>query len=322
MLTDLKFVMGAVAKKDLVPAMKHFNIKDGFVRSYNGMVGLCAPISCDIDCNPHAETMYRAIENCDEVVALSLTPGGKLSVKSGKFRALVPCIYETVEHPAPNGKEILIEDGKGLIQALKILEPIIGDDAARPWQAGVLLKNGSAYATCNIIAVEYWTNFDLGHVVNIPAAAVREILRVGEPPERLQVEANSITFHYESGRWIRTQLLPTDWPDFDKLLTPGLMCNHTEIEPALWEACERLRKFTEPKMGDAIYFENGEAFTHRDRECGSSFLCESVRWTGIYNRNMLMLIQPLAKTADFTHWPRPCYFFGERLRGAIVGRAA
>lgn len=323
MLTDLKFCMGAVAKKDLVPAMKHFNITDGFVRSYNGIVGLCAPISCDIDCNPRADALYNAIENCGEVIALSMTPGGKLSVKSGKFRSLVPCIEDTVEHPQPEGLDIDI-NGAGLIQAFKILEPIIGDDAARPWQAGVLLKNGCAYATNNVVAVEYWvgSDFGFGTTANIPAQAIREVLRVGEEPTHLQIAENTVTFHYASGRWIRTQLLSTEWPDFQALLNPGLQCNHTEIEPAVWEACERLKKFTDAKMGDAIYFEGGEAFTHRDREQGSSYLCESVRWTGIYNRVMLSLIQPLATTADFTTWPKPAFFFGDRLRGAIVGRAA
>lgn len=323
MLSDLKFVMGAVAKKDLVPAMKHFNIKDGLVRSYNGMVALCAPIPFDIDCNPNAELLYKAIENCDEAVTLNLTPTGKLSIKSGRFRALVPCIDETVEHPKPEGDLIELEAPDKLITALERLEPVIGDDAARPWQAGVLIKDGCAHVTCNVVAVQYWLGgMDFGHVVNIPGQAVREMLRVKETPTHAQVTDNSVTFLYDSGRWIRTQLLPADWPDFNKLLEGCGTANHREIEPAVWEACERLKKFVDPKMGEAIYFEGGEAFTHRNREEGSSFLCETIRWTGVFNRSMLMLLQPLAQQADFSTWPKPCYFVGENLRGAIVGRAA
>lgn len=322
MLTDLKFVLGAVSKKDLVPAMKHFQIKEGCVYSYNGMVALCAPIDFDIDCNPHAETLYKAIENCDETVTLNLTPGGKLSIKSGKFRALVPCIAETVDHPKPEGDLIELEDGAGLLKALEIIEPVIGDDAARPWQAGVLLKDGCAHATCNVVAVQYWLGVDFGHVVNIPGQAVREMLRVKEVPTHAQVSDNSITFMYASGRWIRTQLLPSDWPDFNNLLKGCDTANHREVDPAVWEACERLKKFVDMKGGEAIYFEGGEAFTHRNREEGSSYLCESIRWTGVFNRSMLMLLQPLARKADFSTWPKPVYFMGDRLRGAIVGRAA
>ena len=45
MLKALKFVQGAVSKKDLVPALTHFRIENGTVRSYNGMLALCTPIS-------------------------------------------------------------------------------------------------------------------------------------------------------------------------------------------------------------------------------------------------------------------------------------
>lgn len=319
MLAELKFVMGSVSKKDLVPAMKHFCIEKGMVRSYNGMVALCSPIPFDIDCNPHAETLYRAIENCDESVTLYMTPGGKLGVKSGKFRALIPCIEETAAHPEPEGEHVEF-DGEALLKAFRVLEPIIGDDAARPWQAGILLKNGSAFATCNVVLAEYWLGVDFGHVVNVPGNAVREMIRVGKPPIDCQLTDTSITFHYECGRWIRSQLLPCDWPDLGRILEPGLASNHTEVDPVIFEACERLKKFVDKT--EAVYFEGGEAFTHRNREEGSSWLCESVRWSGVYTRSMLMLLQPVAKTVDFSHWPKPCYFFGDRLRGAIIGRAA
>lgn len=299
--------------------MTHFAIHDGRVKSYNGMVALCSPLPFDINCNPHAETLYRAIENCDDTVSLTMTPGGKLSVKSGKFKALVPCIEEVVDHPEPEGDRVDF-DGAAILDAFKILEPITGDDASRPWQAGIMLKSGMAQATCNVVMVQYWMGTDFGHVVNVPAQCVREMLRVNEAPTHAQVSDNSITWHYASGRWIRSQLLPNDWPDFDKILAGGLNCKATEVDPVIWEACEKLKKFCD-KM-ERIYFENGRAFTHRNAEEGSEWLCESVRWAGVFNRTMLTLLQPIAQTADFTLWPKPCFFFGDRLRGAIVGMVA
>jgi len=44
MLKELRFVQGAVAKKDFVPAMTHFRIEKGTVRSFNGNLAICSPL--------------------------------------------------------------------------------------------------------------------------------------------------------------------------------------------------------------------------------------------------------------------------------------
>lgn len=48
MLKDLKFVQGAVAKKDLLPAMTHFRIENGHVRSFNGQMAISSPVAFDL----------------------------------------------------------------------------------------------------------------------------------------------------------------------------------------------------------------------------------------------------------------------------------
>jgi DNA polymerase III sliding clamp (beta) subunit (PCNA family) len=317
MLKELKFVMGAVAKKDLVPAMTHFCIESGRVRSYNGMVALSSPIPFDINCNPKAEILYRAIENCEEAVSLYMTPGGKLGVKSGPFKALVPCIEETVAHPEPDGEPVEI-DGEVLLKAFKALEPIIGDDASRPWQAGILLRGQSAFATCNVVLVEYWLGVTVPHVVNIPGAAVREILRINEAPISAQCTETSFTFHFGDGRWVRTQLLPTDWPDLARILDRS--ANPAPIDGRLFTALERIKKFTD-KLG-RVYFTDGVAHTETDPDSGTSFRMEGNRMNGVYAYEMLKKLEGLAVDIDFSTWPEPCMFYGDRLRGAIVGMRA
>ena len=88
MLKELKFVQGAVAKKDFVPAMTHFRIGDT-VRSFNGNMAICSPIALDLECTPKAETLVRAISNCQEEVVLSMTAKGRLKVHSGSFNAYI-----------------------------------------------------------------------------------------------------------------------------------------------------------------------------------------------------------------------------------------
>ena len=80
MLSELRFVQGAVAKKDFIPALTHFVIEDGAVRGYNGMLALCSPIPFNIACKPRADALVKAIANCTETVQLAMTAAGRLSV--------------------------------------------------------------------------------------------------------------------------------------------------------------------------------------------------------------------------------------------------
>lgn len=314
MLSKLKFVMGAVSKKDFLPALTHFRIQDGTVRSYNGTLALCSPIPLDIDCTPKAEPLVKAIQHCDETVTLTLTPTGRLSVRSGPFKALIDCVTEETPHVVPEGDRFEL-DGAALLTALKTISPFIGDDASRPWSNGILLKGHSAFATNNITLVEYWVGKSFPICCNLPRQAVREMLRIGEPPMYAQATETSITFHYTDGRWVRSQLLGTDWPDLEKILSQP--SDQKGVDFRLFDALVKLKPFVD-KLG-RVFMKDGVISTHEQLTEGASFEVPDLQVDGIYQIEMLGLLEGVAKTADFAAYPRPCLFTGERLRGAIVG---
>jgi DNA polymerase III sliding clamp (beta) subunit (PCNA family) len=314
MLSKLKFVQGAVSKKDFLPALTHFRIQDGTVRSFNGTLALCSPIPLDIDCVPKAESLVRAIQHCDETVTLSLTPTGKLSVRSGAFKALIDCVQEDTPHVVPEGERFDF-DGEALLTAIKTVAPFIGDDASRPWSNGVLLLGQSAFATNNITLVEYWVGSAFPICCNVPRAAIKEMLRIGEPPIWAQATDNSITFHYSGERWIRSQLFETQWPDLSKVL--GAESNLAPIDERLFAALVKLKPFAD-KLG-RVFLKDGVVSTHEQHTEGASFDIPDLQVEGIYQIEMLALLQGVAQQIDFGAYPKPCMFQGERLRGAIVG---
>lgn len=316
MLEALKFVMGGVSKKDMVPEMKHFAIEKGRVRSHNGMLALCSPIPFDIDCYPKADLLIKAIANCEETVQLSMTPAGKLRVVSGPFKALVSCIENSHVHLEPSGEMVQV-DGEELFRAFKVLEPFIGDDASRPWANGILLDGQSAFATCNIVLAEYWLGFIVPKKVNIPAVAIREVVRVGRAPSHLQMDENSVTFHYDDGCWIRTQLFSTEWPDLSKVLNRS--CNATPVDTRIFDALKKIKNFVD-KTGLVVFTANKVSTSFKEEDEGAEIDLPSSTMLGAYTREMLLLLQGVAEQADFTTYPAPCMFFGGRVRGAIVGR--
>lgn len=317
MLKELKFVQGAVAKKELLPALTHFRIENGFVRGYNGTIALCAPIPFDIDCNPKAAPMVRAIGHCEDTVQLAMTPKGKLSIRSGKFKAYIECVEGETPHVMPEGEEVEI-NGEAMLDAFKRLLPFVGDDASRPWSTGVLLLGQSAFATNNVILVECWLGSKFPVVANIPRVAIREMVRIDEPPTYAQMAANSVTFHYSGGRWVRTQLLSTDWPDLYRIL--NVEANPEPIDERLFEGLAVLKPFTD-KLG-RVFFTDGKLVTHPESDDGAEYEIPGWNQPGIYNLEMLASLEGVVKQIDFSTYPKPCLFYGERLRGAIIGMRA
>lgn len=315
MLKELKFVMGAVGKKDLIPALTHFKIEDGHVRSYNGTIALSSPINFGINCTPKADTLVKAIANCKESVVMSMTTAGRLSIKSGSFKASIVCVDDSTPHVLPEGDRFEI-DGVALLKAIKILVDFVGNDASRPWTNGILFQGKSIFATNNIILVEYWVGSEFPILCNVPLQAIREMIRVNEPPIWAQSTDLSITFHYPDGRWIRSQLFDSNWNEkaFTLLGAPSVQ---KPMDNRLFEAIDNIKPFCDKQ--NRIYFQSGLVSTHHQTDEGATYELEEFNENGIYSIEMFYLLKGVATTIDLSVYPKPCIFMGERLRGAIVG---
>lgn len=317
MIEDLKFVKGAISKKNILTVLAHFSIKDGLIKGYNGNIALCSPIELDLNCQPKAELLTKAIERCEKTVQLSMTPAGKLTVKSGSFKSHVECDPAPFPDVEPEGEMMPLPGG--LLAALKILEPMIGEDMTRPWARGVLFRDQFAFATNNVVITQYWLGYSFPFDMVIPHDAVNEILRIGKEPISMQVAENSVTFHYEGGRWIRTQTFSTEWPDIGRVLDRDSdPANHlvpSEVE--FFESLEKLVPFTDEL--NSVYLSKGFVSTSIEEASGTSMAMENLDVEARFNLKMLLMISAVAEKIDFSHIPQgPALFFGSRLRGAIM----
>jgi len=313
MFDSLRFVQGAVAKKDFVPALTHFRIQEGCIRGFNGMMALCCPIDVNLDCSPKAIPFIKAIQTCKETVQLHLTPTGRLSVKSGKFKALIDCIEADFPDIFPEG-EVMPLNGE-LLKALKALTPFIAEDASRPWARGILLRGQSAFATNNIVLIERWLGYSFPVELNIPRSAILEMLRIGEEPESLQICESSVTFHYSGRRWLRTQTYSTQWPDLSRILDRP--ASPIDIPAGLWEAVADLTPFTD-ELG-RIFLRPGTITTGHGEGAGAVIEVPDIHAEGCFNFQQLMLLKDVATKIDLSGYPGACAFIGDKLRGAIVG---
>lgn len=318
----LKFVSSAVSAASSLSGIgsNHFIIENGQVRATNGTLTLGAPIFLDLKCTPKASVMQNAVKQCKDVISLSLVnSGNRLRVSSGKFSAYVPCQpeRELPEIPKPSGQQVELSKD-ALRHAFTSLERFVGTDELRPWTNGVLLRGGSAYATNNVSLAECWLGgAQVPFEVNIPSVAVKEILKIKEDPTSILVDGHSITFMYEDGRWVKSRLLETDWPEviYNILNAEGI--NPQPFPPELFEAVKALDNMKEPDR--RIYLKDGYVATSEDYGVGSRYEVDGLKESGVYRSDIFMLMEGLATSADMSRFPQPLLFFGDNIRGAISG---
>jgi len=313
----LRFVRGAVSTKNLIPELKHFAIRNGHVRGFNGSLALSSPIDFDIDCAPRAVDMVNAINNCSDTVSLGITEKGHLRIKSGPYKVYLGCLnVEDLPDHEPQG-DIIEFDGAQMLEAIEALSPFMGNDASRPWTNGVFLQGQSAFVTNNVCFAQYWIGSKLPFDVNVPAQALKEMTRIGEPPTHAQVSPHSITFHYKDRRWVRSQLLESEpWAKLPQILE--IESAPVAVPAALFDGLAALKPFME--TGNRVYFAEGEIRTANEKNVGASYEVEGLHPEGIYNIKMLSLLGGVATHADFAQYPAPVPFFGGRLRGLIMGQ--
>lgn len=319
MIDALKFVQGAISNRSVIsPELTHYRIANERIVAYNGHLALSSPIPLDITACPKADLFYKAIQACSTKTAISMTPNGRLSISSGTFRAYIPCLDDVFFDAQPQGTVVACPDK--LVEGLEAIQPFIGEDASRPWAMGVLISTGMLCATNNVVFAQYWLGDTGLPTVCIPRFAVNELLRCKLKPISMQSDGSSVTFHFEGDRWLRTQLYDASWP-FDRinsLFPENPACLPTPA--GLADAVETLAAFAENK-GSPLYFRDGGVGTHAAEGEGAFCAVEGLPMGPIFNLRQMQLLAAVAKEIDWSAYPRPCTFYGEGLRGLVLGRS-
>ena len=314
MLETLKFVQGAVASKGFAPELTHFCIKDGMVKGFNGALALASPIDLALDVTPKAIPFIKAILACKDTTTMTLTPTGRLSIKSGKFKAFVECIDDTYPDVQPEGEKIPITGD--FMSALKKVAPFIAEDASKPWARGVLFNGQTITATNNIVVVQHWLTEPFPVKVNVPINAVKELIRIKDTLTHFSMSDRSITFYYSSGRWLRSNLIETAWPDIDRVLDKD--SNQQAFPEGFFMAIEDIKHFAE-ETGRLILADGKICTTLVEGEGASVLLDNLPANKASFNTKHLASIEGVADTIDLSQYPAPCIFYGDNLRGAIIG---
>lgn len=319
-LTDLKYLIGAVSRRDYDERLCHIEIKGGRATSDGGRISMSTPIDVEMHVRPHARALVKAIQACgDDTIALAETGTGRLSVKAGKFKAFVECLPKEQDMVQLKPSGVYFDVTHEFLDSITALAPLMSVDASRPWAQGLYIDSHSTYATNNIVLAQRWHGANFPGKVAIPADVVQELIRVGEMPLGLQVSDNSLAFYFEGKRWLCTRLIADlgGWQRVDEIFERNTAIDGLETVPdELYEALDTLKPFLD-EMG-RVYLLGDRIATSRELNDGAS-IDIPVANGPIFHASQLRMLQNVATKINFAVYPKPCYFVGNKLRGVIVG---
>lgn len=318
MIENIEFLQKAADKRGPVGANHLVRIKDGFGYTFDGKIAICAPLQIDVDCNVNIDKLLASVKNCKENMSTTLTAKGKLSVKSGKFKSYLQCVENNnhvVTDPSDHGEHIGLND-LDLVKNLKKLLPFLTNPEPNSFNQGVMFGHNSVFASNNVILLQLWIGFNATSIINVPCETIKLLCSINYEPESMVIDENAITFRYDNGLWLRSNLLKSQWPDVNYMLP--IDHNTDKIPDDFYNNLKALLPLSDNL--NRVYMTKGLMSTQPlNDENGASYESEFIKTDGVFMIDQLMKLKHVANQIDLSHYPEPCPFFGDKCRGVLLG---
>lgn len=319
MRDTLNLVRGAVSTKDFLPVLTHFHIYDGRVQGGNGRVTIDAP--CDelagLNITVPAARFLDAVDACEGEPKMKVSEAGRLTLTHEKFRAVLPlAAHDSFPRSTYNKRAAKQHDlPKSFLTMLGSLHAFIGEDAARPWCASVLVKNGYAWATNNVTLARWECTLAFPPVA-IPVFAIDELLRIDREPRKMMVTDTAVTFDLGDGVWLQAQRVAGEWPDVEKIM-PAKAPKKMIPTKGLLEAVIKIAPFCPDARLPII--ETGEkGVSTMAGDMSAEVACARLP-DARFRADVLVPVLEAAEEIDLTTYPAPCYWRSRVMDGVVVG---
>lgn len=314
LLEALKFI-GVAQRAIGAVESTHCMLFGGWAMATNSILSTAHALTEDIKACPHTLTLIEALEQAPGPVNLTLLDASRLSVRSGDFMAVVPCVERTaLTVPHPDAAVALCDDR--LRAALSSVGTLAVEGAEKVVNASVQMRNGSIIASNGIVILEAWHGIEMPALQIIPKSFITAIQKTKKAISRFGHSQTSFTVWFDDGSWLKTQLYPgtTELPDLNKFL--NVPTNPVPVPKSLFEMVKRLEPFSEDGQvyftADGLRVVNGMTY--------AMDICKGIPIGISFNIKNLLLIAEYAKTIHFNASHGISIFFGESVRGAIVNQ--
>lgn len=311
LINALKFAKVAQSKAGTI-AQQHCMISGGWLAATNGVLTIGCKIEEDLQACPHSTHLLEALLKCGQELNITQLNANTLSVKSGVFKALIPCVsFSEIELSAPDAQVATIDDR--IKAAIECVLPLATDGAPNAVFASVLLQAGTAVATNGAALLECWHGIDLPPGLMLPKASAGAVAKAGKPLTGFGFGPASATFYFEDGSFIKTQLFNERYPHYQQLL--DVETNAWALPDGFFTAVHAIENFS---RNGVVYFDEGMVSSHEQETEASTYQIEGLPHGMAFNSKYLTLLEHAFVKADFQKAANKVYFFGENSRGVLM----
>jgi hypothetical protein len=314
LIEALHFV--SLALKDSDDKHKFAVMADNWITVTNDVysIGIASPMA-GLNICPQLETLRAALEQCGQTFQTTQVNLGALSIKSGKFRALVATLLmDDVAIVKPDPPLGIISDAikEGFAASMRIITK-----GEKVYHKSVLLNPNTIVATNGAIAIEYWHGIPLPKTFSIPKESVKLIAEIGKVLTQFGFSDRTATFYFNDGSFVQTLLMSETWPDVGRLFAAAPTRQHA-VWPSFYAAMDAIEAFI---VDDIVHFHSGFLATHNSLEIGASYAVDSLPPGYAFSARFLKAIRPFCEHVALPSSPdAPMLFTGQRCRGLLTGR--
>ena len=313
LIAALKFV--SVAQKKAGPTNVQFcHIAHNWAAASDGVLTVAAPVEEDLQACPHTLQFIDGLSKAGDELAITQLGPNTLAVASGVFKALIPCVgFDEVPIMPPDPQCAAIDDR--IKTALASVAGLATDGAPNATYAAVLLQANSAVATNGAAMLEYWHGIDLPPGLLIPKASAVAIAKASKTLTGFGYSPSSATFYFEDGSFIKTQLFGERYPHYAGVFeVPDL--NAWPIPDDFYKGVRAVESFS---PNGHVFFEDGVILSRLHKEEASTYRVEGLPEGMGFAVKLLLSVEHAFKKAHFDVPSNKVVFFGENMRGAVMG---
>ncbi len=294
----------------------HVHITNNWATASNGTLSVGHKCDSNISACPQIKLATEALSKCGQSFALVASSNNQLTIKSERFKAIIPCISPELLPPAMPDPPIAEIDNR-LREAFEVCGLLQTDNAQTIYGLSILLNGQSMISSLSgQMIVEYWHGINLPQGMAIPKALIAPLSKINKKLTKLGCSPFSITLYFEDESWIKSQLYAEAWPNVSRVF--DCKANLEQFPADFWTALAAVSPFTE----GLVYLRDGKLHSHAQESTGASYDLSGMVGSWCYPARQLALLRSFATHVDFqaqTANGHCLYAIGKNARAVIAG---
>lgn len=269
----------------------HAHISNNQITAFNGVLSIgCVKIYNTLHACPQIKLALEALSKCGQNIAITQLDN-RLSIKSDKFKAVIPCIANELLQTATPDEPCAIIDQR-LLDAFALA--IEDEDGEGIYSKTVLLNGNTLISSfAGKMIIEYWHGIDLPKGLVIPKALITPLSKINKKVNKFGFSQSSITFYFEDDSWIKSQTYAEQWPEIGHVFE--CKANLQPFPVDFWDALKAVAPFGE----GLVYFRDGRLCSHATEGTGAVYELPGLQGAWCYPAKQLASLQAWASHVDF-----------------------